>query len=108
MTEKVELENGWYFIVENNKVIDIKNDKISLLCPFCGSGMQPHNIGKLHKPLAGFAIDFAFKCPNCSFYATFGVPLPPEKAEKIKKYERQAIIPEKEIIEERLRSWGYW
>jgi len=74
--------------------------------------LKPHHTGRVHKPLNGYAIDVGFKCPYCSFFATFGIPIDGKLAEKLKKYENYFFKwweeEDNSEVKERLKALGYW
>jgi len=62
-----------------------------------------------------YAVDELYKCPNCYFVATFGVPISPEEYARLHeewnghRIEDYAILEkgDEEIVRERLRALGY-
>lgn len=60
--------------------------------------------------------DMAWKCPSCSFWTVFGVPLKADDAKRIIHEERNGsnlYIPIEEwwgdaVIKDRLKNLGYW
>ena len=110
------------------KIIKFKDTLIpwpseDLFCPFCGSKLWLHDFFVRKYDSRGqrfYHVDVHMKCPECSFYATFGVPLSVEDYERLRtsSFEGRVLINEiKELyrdeddhvkLAERLRRWGYW
>ena len=112
------VERKWK-IVETEKGAAIV-PTFELKCPFCGTTLILHDFAAYHNKIHNFYhVDIHMKCPNCSWWTTFGVPITKEEYEKLSKsplnrkilrWELTKILnnEDKEKIEERLRSWGYW
>jgi len=93
----------------------------SKYCPFCDTELVIHRFRVSYQPHKRFwHCDVAMKCPKCSWFTLFGVPISKEDADKLRssKYHGQDLTDElleldlddeqKKIIEERLKSLGYW
>ncbi len=60
--------------------------------------------------------DMAYKCPKCSFWTVFGVPMKKEDAMRVKLEERNGnatFVPIEEwwgdpVIKKQLKDLGYW
>jgi len=90
-----------------------------LFCPFCKSPMLLHNFHASQAHEGFYHCDVRMKCPFCSFLAIFGVPVDKEGFKRLKtsklhgkvlRHEVVALCNEgwAKIIEERLKSLGYW
>ena len=95
-----------------------------LYCPFCGHMLVLHDFRCAISPQSSSGgylfrhVDVHMKCPNCSFFVTFGIPISREDYEKLVSsplhgriliHELREIISEKyREIEERIKRWGYW
>ena len=86
-----------------------------LRCYFCGTELVPrHSV--LHKVLKNksHALDVSYKCPNCDWYVTFGIPITKEEFESIYRarngyvYEPEEIWQNKEKVKSKLKALGYW
>lgn len=96
----------------------------ALYCPFCGRRMLLHDFRAIHQrgyPGGEFwHADVHLKCPNCSFWATFGVPIGPEEYGRLSKsrlngrllrwdlVEAGLLGDEGEEVRRRLEALGYW
>ena len=115
-------------------VVDIDGNAVIIpkepfYCPFCGKMLILHDfIPAMHKYPDGRPdlrhCDVHMKCPGCGFWVTFGVPITIEECERLSKskykvvtlrwelkeiYEKLGInVDEMKIVEERLRTLGYW
>jgi len=112
-----EMERFWIIRdTEHGKVIVPKKP---ILCPICGEVMLLHDFA-CYKHTSGFKhADIHVKCPYCSFWATFGVPISEEEFEEltksplhkqILKWELTNLVDEevRGDLEARLKKWGYW
>jgi len=93
-----------------------------LLCPFCKIPLILHDFSPLYtRRYNFFHVDIHMKCPNCSFWATFGVPITeadysvlmdsPYKGKVLKDelLEMQILTAEESaLIRKRLEALGYW
>ena len=104
----------WTIKEVNNKLKVIPKKQIK--CPICGTAMRPHHVGATHYVYNGWALDVAWKCPNCSYHCWFGIPIP-ESIIEVTKRHRGEIFEwwedelDENILEktkERLESFGYW
>jgi len=107
------------------KIVDTKHGKVilpeePLLCPFCGTEMLLHDFKCVRQVPGGFFhCDVHVKCPKCSFWATFGVPVTKEIHDELTKSPLHGKIIREELsslvtgkvwdrVAERLKRWGYW
>jgi len=93
-----------------------------LLCPFCQTQLILHDFSPLYtRRYNFFHVDIHMKCPNCSFWVTFGVPVTeadyvllmssPYKGKVLKDELLEMNIlnsKESDLIRKRLESIGYW
>ena len=90
-----------------------------LICPFCGNEMIIHDFRAIYQKSFNFYhCDIHMKCPNCSFWCIFGVPISKEEYEelvksplhgRVLKEELIKIYPKYgELLKERLKKLGYW
>ena len=84
-------------------------------CPVCGHKAILHDFrASEHSTEHFYHCDVHFKCINCSFFMTFGVPLSREEYEKLSnsklngKILKEAELLDLKEVEKRLKSWGYW
>jgi len=104
----------WEFREVGDKLVVLS--PIKLKCPFCGNELKPHHIGSPRRVMNGYAVDIHFKCPNCGFFATFGVPVDEANLELLKKhggefFEWWEIEEDEELkrsIKDKLERLGYW
>lgn len=106
-------------ITETNKGTIIIPSRV-LHCVFCGEPLLLHDfICSKNFSFDFYHCDVHLKCPNCNWFVTFGVPITEEEYNKlvksplhhrILKWEIVDLVKEKdkEKIEERLKSFGYW
>ena len=87
------------------------------VCPFCGEVMILHDFRAYYSTdNAGhffYHTDVHMKCPKCSFWAIFGVPISKEEYDKLvtSKLNGKILIyqyKDNEKLAERIREWGYW
>ena len=93
-----------------------------LQCPICGGFLLLHDFRCYDERAHGFRhIDIHMKCPECGFFATFGLPISKEDWERLRKSPLHGRVLKEEAVElaeelglkvgegaEHLRSWGYW
>ncbi len=85
-------------------------------CIFCGTQLVLHDFYARYSTLHDFYhCDVHLKCPSCSWYVTFGVPITREEFEKLSKSKYHGRILKDELLDlgfdvvrKRLESWGYW
>jgi len=107
--KKIKTPTGWTLIVQDKTLI--VEPPLELKCPFCQDIMILHHVGSVHEPghYSGFAIDLFYKCPTCSFFCVFGVPLTKEQANYLKNYHHQKGLDYNQYkLAERLKNLGYW
>ena len=92
-------------IIEITKNGNIKPEVIR--CVYCGSNAYIHDYTAGKAPMKGYKVDVHYKCANCSFFHTFGVPI---TEDEFKKITNKWIFrhEDKEEIKERLKKFGYW
>ncbi len=87
------------------------------ICPFCGEVMYLHDFRAYRSTdLQGnyfYHCDVHLKCPRCSFWATFGVPISKEEYDKLlaSKLNGKILIyqyKDDEKLSKRIKEWGYW
>ena len=91
-----------------------------LYCPICREKLILHDFRVCRAASKGFHhCDVHMKCPNCSLWITFGVPLSKDEFDILlsSPLHGRILIDEllfilddeyKDKIKERLESWGYW
>jgi len=108
-----------WVIDEREKII---YPKTPLICPFCRTSLILHDFSPLYtRRYNFFHVDIHMKCPNCSFWATFGVPISsadyellmssPYKGKVLKDelFKMQILTAEETVlIRKKLESLGYW
>jgi len=92
-------------------------------CPFCGTPLVIHQEIVAKYPRKNFThCDVHMKCPRCDWFTVFGVPISKEEYDELSKSKWVGVVftdelinnltdlndDEKKIIEERLKSLGYW
>ena len=102
----------WEFIISETELK--VRPPLELKCPFCGTVMKPHHLNGVHRPpgFSGWAVDVAFKCPNCSFHCWFGVAIDEQLAQQLRKFKGYVFKwwedDYYEETEKRLKALGYW
>ena len=89
--------------------------KRQLKCPICGDKLILHDFSVNYNSFNKiYHADVHMKCVNCSFFATFGIPLSKEQFEMLRKSKlsgrilKEEVMNEDERIAERLKKLGYW
>ena len=106
------------------KVVEVEGGAIvvpeqELTCPICGYPLLMHDFRAARASQGFYHVDVHMKCPNCSLWLTFGIPISEGDFEKlvnspynskILTSEVLKVTPEdiKNEVAERLRKWGYW
>ena len=91
-----------------------------LYCPICREKLILHDfrVGQ-HGIKKFYHCDVHMKCPKCSLWLTFGVPISEDEFNMLRSSQLHGKIltdelmfvlneEDKEKIKERLDSWGYW
>ena len=96
-----------------------------IYCPLDGTPLLLHDFRVSYEPVKKFYhCDVHMKCPKCSIWLTFGVPIGRDEFEKLKssslhgktithevlEYLKYVNLSkeEEEEIKKRLKSWNYW
>ena len=91
-------------------------------CPICGHPLILHDFNPFKSAWGFYHCDVHMKCPNCSLWLTFGVPISEEDFRKLFNSPLKSKVLTREVldligeveddvkreVEERLRRWGYW
>ncbi len=84
-------------------------------CPFCGHRLYLHAFHASGPSYGFYHCDVHMKCPNCSGFFTFGVPISKDEFLLLSKSKYNHHIFSKDItllygdeVKDRLESWGYW
>ena len=115
--ELVERINKYFGVFKADDFIVLPTSEIN--CPICGGKLILHdfrcykhtNQDPIHKHC-----DVHFKCRDCDFFMTFGLPVSEDAFNKLSqsKYHGRLLrwelenFYEDEVIRERLKMLGYW
>jgi len=97
--------------VNGNAIIEPTEDKE---CHFCKTKLILHDFYP-QKSYNFFHADVHLKCPECSWWVTFGVPISEADFNKLSrsKYAKKPLTHELlelglKQVEKRLKTFGYW
>ena len=90
---------------------------VDLRCPLCNEPLLLHDFRAYRASQGFFHVDVHMKCPKCSLWLTFGVPIDREEFDKLRRskyhdkillWEVLRLAPISEEVAKRLERWGYW
>lgn len=103
------------------KIYKVKDDAIiapttTLKCCFCLQELLLHDFRPLHRKKDQddfYHCDIHMKCPKCSFFITFGVPITEEEYNNLasSNLHNKILIKyyeDEERIKKRLKIYNYW
>ena len=100
-------------VFDDGEIDLIISGNFNTKCYHCGGEIKPHQLGFIHYPMNGKAIDIHMKCIQCGKFHTFGIPIDSETEEKISEHQGKFFKwwgekNEYGEVMDRLSKLGYW